>query len=87
MQESNKEALVAGLDLQYEIFNNQYITLSGNIGATASDFEKLIVVKNLLGGYGLSYGLETPLGPVELGVYRSTNYNNWQGFINIGYYF
>jgi NTE family protein len=87
MQENNLAAMVAGLDFQYELFNNQYVTLNGNIGATATYFKKLISTKNLLGGYGISYGVETPLGPVEIGVYRSTNYNNWQGFINIGYYF
>ena len=87
MQKSNPAALVAGLDFQYELFNNQYITLNGNAGTTASSIEKLISTKDLLGGYGISYGVETPLGPVEIGVYKSTNYNNWQGYINIGYYF
>ncbi len=87
MQKRNLSALVAGLGLQYKIFNNQYITLDGNIGTTALHIKNLFSIENLLGGYGLSYGVETPLGPIEAGVYRSTNYSNWQGFVNIGYYF
>jgi len=87
MQRSDYSALVAGCDLQYEFHHNHFIILKYNIGKTERHPEKLLLLANSIQGLGLTYGYNSPIGPVEFTVMASNYTNKTLTFINLGYWF
>ena len=87
MQRSDYSAMVAGCDLQYEFRHNHFLILKYNIGKTEHKPEKLLQLTNTIQGIGLTYGYNSPLGPVELTVMTSNYTNKALTFINLGYSF
>lgn len=68
--------------LQRRFFKNQYLSLIGNAAFFKNAFEK---GERLIYGAGISYGLDTVLGPIEL----TYGYCNEGGalYFNLGYWF
>jgi NTE family protein len=87
MQRSDYSALVAGCDLQYEFHHNHYLILKYNIGKTERHPGKLLWLANSIQGLGLTYGYNSPIGPVEFTVMASNYTNKTLTFINLGYWF
>ena len=87
MQRSDYSALVAGCDLQYEFHHNHFLILKYNIGKTERHPEKLLLLANSIQGIGLTYGYNSPIGPVEFTVMASNYTNKTLTFINLGYWF
>ena len=87
MQRSDYSAMVAGCDLQYEFRHNHFLILKYNIGKTEHKPEKLLQLTNAIQGIGLTYGYNSPLGPIELTVMTSNYSNKVLTFINLGYSF
>jgi hypothetical protein len=73
----------------------------GTLG-TEEDFEEYIqwlddlfsnrldtwfVPDNFIMGAGLSLGVKTPLGPIEVQVSKANVTNDWCLFVNVGYWF
>jgi NTE family protein len=57
------------LGLQYNMFKNTYLTARVNAALYNFHdlaFDEITAKNNLLSGYGLSFGLNSPLGPIEL---------------------
>jgi NTE family protein len=71
----------------YEIYENHFITLKGNIGAMEGTFTDLFSSDIVLDGYGLSYAYNSPIGPLELTVMGSTNTGNIYTYISLGFWF
>ena len=67
---------------QYRLFKNHYVTLSGNGGYLNEAFDSKWT---LLYSVGLGYGIDTPLGPVEL-TYGVSN-KGGALYFNLGYWF
>jgi len=87
MQRSDYSALVAGCDLQYEFRHNHFLILKYNIGKTERKPEKLLLLANSIQGIGLTYGYNSPIGPIEFTVMASNYTNKTLTFINLGYWF
>ncbi len=87
MEMMSKNALIIGGDLQYEIFPDIYIILKANIGNLRNDFEELISTDKLYGGYGITLGYDSWIGPIEVSALKSVRKNRLTGFLNIGFWF
>jgi len=87
MQRSDYSALVAGCDLQYEFHHNNFLILKYNIGKTERKPEKLLLLANSIQGIGITYGYNSPIGPIEFTVMASNYTNKTLTFINLGYWF
>ena len=87
MEKTAQNALVLAGDLQLEIFPNIYLIMKGNAGKMENNFNDLFTAARILGGYGLTAGYESFIGPVELSVMKSANRGGLLGFVNIGFWF
>jgi len=81
--------LKLALDLDYEIFNNNHITVGANF---ANVGDCLIQIDNWFGdfpmtGYALGYGLDTFLGPIEVKYSFSPETEDDLVFVKLGYPF
>jgi NTE family protein len=86
-EKSDKNVLSFGMDLQYELFRNQYIQLRGNIGKTAAFFEDILFPENFYFGYGLTYGFRSAIGPLEFSIMKNDLRSDILTYVNIGYWF
>lgn len=87
MQLSDYSALALGCDFQYEFHRNHFLILKYNIGKTARIAEKLLDISNAYQGIGLTYGYNSPIGPIEFSLMISNNTKKVLSFINLGYWF
>lgn len=87
MQHSDYSALVLGCDLQYEFHRNHFLILKYSIGRTARKAESLFNISSDFQGVGLTYGYNSPIGPIELSLMVSNNTKKVLSFINLGYWF
>lgn len=87
MELMSRNALIVGADLQVELFPNIYILLRGNIGNLRNDFAELISTDQLYGGYGITLGYDSWIGPIEVSALKSVRKPRLTGFLNIGFWF
>ncbi|MFC1613698.1 patatin-like phospholipase family protein [Gemmatimonadota bacterium] len=87
LEKSGSSAMVVQTGIQYESFKGQFIQLRANAGKTAMDFEDLFNKRDLLTGWGLTYGWLSPVGPMEYTVMWLDEKNDFLSHVNIGYRF
>lgn len=85
-QLSGTQMLAARLRLQYNIYKKHYIMATVDVGNTTFNKSELFYVDNSAIGYGLTWGYNSVVGPIELSVMGS-NYRSISGFLNIGFWF
>jgi len=79
--------LIGHLDLRYQFFKKHYLYLKANAGIESDLFEELLLDSDALTfGAGLMYGLNSLVGPIELGVSMSTRAHTPALFFNIGFF-
>lgn len=86
MQRSGNHLLAGRLNLQWEMWKDNFLTLRSNVGKTSYDRKELIKPSSILFGYGASFGYRSPIGPMEVTIMHS-NVNSLSAFINIGFWF
>ena len=78
------------LTLRYELFSNNYLSLFGagayvnGPGANPFDF---FSVGDLIAGYGIGYGIDSFLGPLELAYHASAVDGKGYFYLNLGHWF
>jgi NTE family protein len=77
--------LKTGVSAQYNLYKSHYLTLSGQVAWLGNTLKPFSDGKGLFRSLGLSYGLDTPLGPVEL-TYGLSNRGS-EVYFNLGYWF
>lgn len=82
---SGHNLVKAGVAAQINVFKNHYFTLGGYVGWTDDVPTPFSDGAHLFRSLGFSYGLDTPLGPVEL-TYGVSNRGEALYF-NLGYWF
>ncbi len=87
MQITDLQSLVGRLDFQYEVFPNIFATAKYNLGFHSKQLQNILSENAAINGYGLSIGVNTLLGPLELTIMNSDYSNKWIGYLNIGYVF
>jgi NTE family protein len=78
------------LGLQYKLTKKAYLT--GRFNAALYDFEStgfnnITAENNLLTGYGLTFGYDSPIGPLEFTVMHCDQDSKVRTGLNIGYSF
>lgn len=79
--------LVGRMGLQYRFARRHYLTLKWDVGNVGIRFNDLFQKKTIISGYGISYGYESFIGPVELTLMGANTSPNLKVFVNIGYWF
>ena len=87
MQRANKHALVGRMDLQWEMWNDNYLIFRTNIGKVTPRLTDLWVWSDVVFGYGVSFGYKSPIGPMEFSLMTSNKNPGISTFINIGFWF
>ncbi len=87
MEISGKNMAVANCSLQVEPWNNFYFTLRGNIGKVGEQPEDLTNGNDLLIGAGLTAGLFSLIGPLEVSLATGNGKDILLLHVNIGYRF
>lgn len=87
MEQSGRNAIVLGLDLQYNFWKSNYLVLKTNVGNTSWHLEDMLFFQSAFAGFGLTLGNMSLIGPIELTIMRSNLRNDFLLYINIGYYF
>jgi len=87
MQVANRNIAGAGMNIQYNLWKNNYITLRFNAGATSWDFNKLFEKNSGIYGLGLTFGNNSVIGPIEITLMGSNLHRDLFTYFNIGYWF
>jgi NTE family protein len=87
MQVSAENILVARMDLQYEFYRNFFLIPKYNIGFYATEMADIFAEQRAINGYGLSLGVKTPIGPIEVTMMSSDYHHRLLGYFNLGYNF
>jgi len=87
MQVAAENTLAARIDLQYEFYRNFFLIPKWNMGFYAGDMKDVFVKHRAINGYGLSLGVRTPIGPIEVTVMSSDHHHRLLGYFNLGYNF
>jgi NTE family protein len=76
-------------NLDYEVFKKNHLNLTANYANAANDlFSSTTWIRNPdFSGYGIGYGLETFIGPIEAKYTWSSETKKGQWFVNVGFWF
>jgi len=77
--------LSTGVAFQYQIGKNHYVTTSGHVASLLDVLHPFSDGKGLYRSLGISYGLDTALGPLEV-TYGMSNRGS-ELYFNLGYWF
>ena len=75
------------LDFYIEPAKNHFITAKANIGKLEPTIDGLFNESILLDGYGISYGYNSPFGPLEFTLIASTNHSAILSYLSLGFWF
>lgn len=92
MEKTGRNIFVAGGGLQWEAWRNNYVILevdAGNINGLnqQEDFGDLFDLKDLYYGFGLTFGYNSVIGPMEVSFSRGSEHGDIHSSIRIGYPF
>ena len=87
MQETGQHILIERLDLQWELWNDNFLLIKGNVGKSTEYRKNLFSLDDLTVGYGVGFGYRSPIGPLEINLMTSNKNQKAIWFINIGYWF
>jgi NTE family protein len=87
MQRSGNVVLAFKLDAQWKFWKDNYVTLSWNVGNTATETKNLMDVNTMASGIGLTYGYDSPIGPLEFTLMASNFSTKVLSYFNIGFRF
>lgn len=78
---------MAKISWQYNIYKNIYAIANFNGGYVASDYDSWFSDESFVFGCGLTLGMNTMAGPIEVSLTGSNRCSNLVGFLNVGYWF
>jgi NTE family protein len=73
------------LDLQWEVWSDNFITLRGNVGKITETLHEFKYFRDIVVGYGAAFGYRSPIGPMEITVMQSNKNPTPMFFINVGF--
>jgi len=90
MRKSMEQFVLLQMGLQYSIFKNIYLKAKVN-GATYkpvyAELDDTEIWTNYILGYGVTFGVKTFIGPIELTIMEDSDKGGVLGHLNIGYRF
>ena len=93
MEYSSKEASILKAGLQLEVLNDKFVTLTINKAFLKEQYiydrpeDSYLLSDVELLGYGLTLGMQTPVGPMEYTLMGRSGSNELLTHLSIGYYF
>ncbi|NVK28769.1 MAG: patatin-like phospholipase family protein [Flavobacteriia bacterium] len=82
-------SLMERIEFQYELFKNQFILAGVNGAYVVQDvtkpFDEHVAIP--LGGFAFEYGMNSIIGPISVSAHKSTERNDWQFYLNVGFWF
>lgn len=78
---------IAKMSWQYNFYGKMYATINFNGGYVADEYSQWFIDENFVFGAGLTLGMETMAGPIEVSLMSSNRCSNLIGFLNVGYWF
>lgn len=78
---------LAKLSWQYNFYKNFYAIANLNGGYVSSEYNEWFSDKNFAFGCGLTLGMKTMAGPIEVSLMGSNRCSDLVGFLNVGYWF
>jgi NTE family protein len=79
--------LIGKMNLQWEIMPNNFIILNVNALQSNDDYQKLLHVSDAVYGYGITYGIATPIGPFKWTFSSNSKTNDFYSDLSIGFWF
>ncbi|MDD3772670.1 MAG: patatin-like phospholipase family protein [Weeksellaceae bacterium] len=87
LSSASDNLLVLGGRLQAKVMRNHYFSLLGNIANATDGFDELNPLKYQYIGYGISYGYDSPLGPIS-GIWNYSPHTRKGLFhVSLGFWF
>ncbi len=87
MQVTNRNVAGAGINIQHNLWKNNYVTLCFRAASTSWDFYKLFEKNSGIYGLGLTFGNNSIIGPIEITFMGSNLHRDLFTYFNIGYWF
>ncbi len=78
---------IGKISWQYNFYKNFYAIANFNGGYIAEDYNTWFSDENFTFGCGLTLGMKTKAGPIEVSLMGSNRCSDLIGFLNIGYWF
>ena len=79
--------VIGKISWQYNFYKNLYATANINGGYVSEEYNNWFYNDNFIIGGGLTLGMKTKAGPIEISLMGSNKSSNLFGFLNIGYWF
>jgi NTE family protein len=86
MERAANHSAIVRADFQYNVSGDHYISWRNNAGKSFNDYAEFKQYSSTFFGTGLTYGYDTPLGPIEGTIMISNSSMKPLFFINIGYW-
>jgi NTE family protein len=86
LEHNSKNVTLLRFDLQFELFKRNYLIARANAGQMASQTHLLISSGKSIFGYGLAYGYNSIIGPMEFTLMSSPQHK-LLAYLNIGFWF
>ncbi|MBN2756215.1 MAG: patatin-like phospholipase family protein [Bacteroidales bacterium] len=87
MEYSSPNFLIGGLGLRFEAWKDKYFSIYFNSAQSQEKFNNLFKQEGIITGAALSFGIKTILGPIEIAISKNDQDNNWNSWIQLGFYF
>ena len=78
---------IGKLAWQWNFYKSLYSTVSFDFGYMSDSYDEWFDSNSFVAGAGITLGIDTILGPVELSMMKSNVNSRPVGFINVGYWF
>ncbi|MCK5775500.1 MAG: patatin-like phospholipase family protein [Bacteroidales bacterium] len=85
-QLTGRQMLAGRLGFQYNILKKHYLLATLDMGNVGYAIDEVFEFKHAAAGYGITYGYDSFIGPLELSVMGS-NYRGISAFLNLGFWF
>lgn len=85
-QLSGEQLLSGRMRLQYNFYKKHYLTSTLDVANIKDNKSELFDFESSAIGYGLTYGYNSFIGPIELSIMGS-NFRGVSGYLNIGFWF
>ena len=82
-----EQIALAKLAWQYNFYKDFYAIANLNAGYVAPEYGNWFVSENFTMGCGLTLGMNSKAGPIEVSLMGSNRCSNLIGFLNVGYWF
>jgi len=87
MEKTGTQGWVYYTDLQYELYQNFFLIVRWNEGKAADNYNDVFEYSNTSAAYGLIAGYISPLGPIEMSIFKKAASNDYAFHFSLGFLF